>query len=94
MVTPFGSFHYHVVNINLHVYPYLVGNHDIHESLVGDTIILEAEGNGLVVVVAMIRHEHRLGRMIHSNLVVSRVGIHKAQHMITRELIDQAVNIR
>lgn len=43
MATPFSSFYNYVVYIDLQVLPYLVEKHNIHESLVGGTIVLKAE---------------------------------------------------
>lgn len=57
MVVPFGSLHYHVINIDLHISPNLMEKHDVHESLIGGTNILEARGHGIKVVVALIQHE-------------------------------------
>lgn len=57
MVMPFGSFHYHIVNIYLKVSPYLVGEHIIHDSLVCGAKNLEVEGHDIIVVVVMIQHE-------------------------------------
>lgn len=51
---PFSGFHYHVVNIDLQVLPYLVGDYNVYESLVGGTNILEAEGHDIIVVVAKV----------------------------------------
>lgn len=62
MVASFGCFHNHVVNINLQVLAYIMGEHNVHESLVGGTNILEAEGYDIVVVVIMIQHKQCLGR--------------------------------
>lgn len=73
-----------------------MGEHGVHESLVGDIKILEAKERDNKAVAAMIRHERHLGcvQAIYFNLDVPRVGIHKAQHTIARGPVNQAINIR
>lgn len=61
-----------------------MGEHGVHESIVSETSVLEAEVQDVlvvvvVVVVSMIFHECHLGSIqrIHSNLVVLAVGVHE-----------------
>lgn len=63
MVLPFGSFNYHVINVNLQVLPYVLGEYIIHESLIGGDIILKARGHEIVVVVDMICKECCFGHI-------------------------------
>lgn len=57
MDVPLVSFLYHAINIYLYVLPNLVGEHTIHESLVGGTNILKADEHDIVVVVIVFQHE-------------------------------------
>lgn len=57
MVVPLSGLYYHIININLHVLPDLVGEYVVHESLVSGTNIREVEGHAIVVVVFVTRRE-------------------------------------
>lgn len=54
MVVPLDSLHYHIINIDLYVPPNMVGEHDVHDSLVGGANIVEVEGCDIIVVVVVI----------------------------------------
>lgn len=72
MVVTFNSLHYYFVNIDFHIQSNLVGEYDIHDSLVGGTIILEVKRHDIVVVVVMIRHQGGFWGVkgIHLNLFI------------------------
>lgn len=44
MVISLDSFHYHVIDVYLQVPLYMMGEHNIHKSLVDGTNVLKAEG--------------------------------------------------
>lgn len=48
MATPFESFQYHFLNLDLKVPPYLVGEHEFHESLVCGDNIFEVKGHDIM----------------------------------------------
>lgn len=56
--------------------------------------VLEADGYGVIILVVMVWHEQRLEciKGIHFNLVIPRVGVHKAQ-CLTWESINQDIDI-
>lgn len=43
MIMPFCGFHYHVIDIDLQIPPYPVGEYDLHELMVCGANILEVE---------------------------------------------------
>lgn len=47
MDASFNSFHYHVVDVDFQVLPYLMGEHIVHESLVDGANILKVEGHDI-----------------------------------------------
>lgn len=59
----FLCFNNHVVNTYLQVSSYLMGKNHVHESLVCGASVLETEGHGIVVVIAMVRHEGSYGHI-------------------------------
>lgn len=72
MTTPHDSLNYHVIDIDLQVFLYLVGEDNIHEALVGGVNVLKDERHDIIMIVVMIRHEgsFRSVYRIHLNLVV------------------------
>lgn len=54
MAMPFGGFHYNFVDIDLQISPYMMGKYGVHEWLVDDLSILEAEGHVIIIVIAMV----------------------------------------
>lgn len=54
MAGPLNGIHYHVIDIDFYVPPCLVGEYNIHESLVCGANNLEIEGHDIVLVVSMI----------------------------------------
>ena len=47
----------HIVDIDFHSLPYLLGEHHVHHSLVCGTSILQAKGHDLVTIKASISYE-------------------------------------
>lgn len=54
MIASLNIFHYHIIDVYLHVLPYLVGEDNIHKALVGGASVLEAKGYDIILVVSMI----------------------------------------
>ena len=46
----FPTFYKHIVYIDFHIPPYLLGEHLIHQSLIGGTCILLSEWHDFVVI--------------------------------------------
>lgn len=69
MTAPCDNFHYHVINVDLLVFPYMVGEHLVHYPLVGGSSILEVKEHEIIVVVAMIQHKGCFGNVqgVHQN---------------------------
>lgn len=84
MTASLDSFKYHIIDVDLQVLPYLVGEDNIHESQVSGANVLEVEDHDNVLVVSMIQHEGNPGRLqeIHMNLVVPLICIHESQYAV------------
>lgn len=54
MIVSLVNFNCHIIELDPKILPYLEGKDNIHEVLVCGTNVLEAEGHGIVIVVAMI----------------------------------------
>ena len=67
------GFDEHVVDIDLHFFTELFGEHPVHESLVCCTGVFEAEGHYLVAVCSAIGNECSFLAIvgIHHNLIVT-----------------------
>lgn len=72
--------------------PYLMGEHNIHDSLVGGVSVLKLETRDIVVVVSMIQHRGCFANVqwVHMNLVIPWVCIHEAQHVVAWGSINKA----
>ena len=70
----------HVIDVNLYCFTDLIGEHLVDEVLVGCSRILKTEGYDFVAIQAPVCHERgmNLVRLVHLDLVLSRVCIHEA----------------
>ena len=70
----------HIVDIDLHYFVDLVGKYFVDEALVGFSHIIEAKGHDPIAIQTSIYHEGGvlLVRLMHLDLVVSRICIHEA----------------
>lgn len=61
-----------------------MGEHDVHESMVGGINVLKVEGHDIVILVVVIPDEDFFGGVhgIRLSLFISRVCIHQAQHVV------------
>lgn len=57
----FLCFTNHVFDIYLQIPSFLMGKNYVHELLVCDANVLEAEGRDIVVVIVMVRHRGDFG---------------------------------
>lgn len=72
---------YHIIHVHLHSLPNLVGEHLIHQTLVGRSSILETEWHYVVVEETLIRREYSLHLVMlaYQDLVVPGVCILEAE---------------
>ena len=79
MISCLEGFDEHVVDIDLHRFTELFGEHTVHESLVSCAGVFEAEGHYLVAISSAISNERSFLAIvgIHHNLIVTRDGIHE-----------------
>ena len=73
VISCFEGFDEHVVDINLHRFSELFGEHSVHESLVSCTSVLEAERHYLIAISSAIGNERILLAIvgIHPNLIIT-----------------------
>ena len=73
------GFDEHIVDINLHYFTELFGEHTVHKSLVSCASVFEAEGHYPVAISSAISNECSVFAIvgIYHNLIVTREGIHE-----------------
>ena len=96
MILRIQTFYQHVVHVNLHYSTYLCSTHFFPELLIGWPYILELEWYHLVTIESMVSGESNLLLiwLVHADLVVSTVGIHKAQKLMSGSGVYQLVYVR
>ena len=87
------AFHQHVVYINLHIPPNLVGKHLVHQSLIRRPCVFESEWHYFVAEKSPTRNKGSffLIRFLHSDLIVTRKSIHKAQKLMSYGRVYQGI---
>ena len=79
MILCLEGFDEHVVDINLHRFSELFGEHSVYETLVSCTGVFEAEGHYLIAISSAIGNERSLLAIVkvHHNLIITCEGIHE-----------------
>lgn len=89
-------FNEHVINVDFHGLAYFLGKRNVHQSLIGETGVLQAEGHNFVEVDAPGCHE--LGFLlvvrVNEDLIIPGESIHEANQLVFCLCIYYLVNVR
>ncbi|PKU65742.1 hypothetical protein MA16_Dca022163 [Dendrobium catenatum] len=90
MLRPFETLYQHVINIHLHITSNKGFKNLIHETLISCSNILEPEGHHPITIQSFVCLKCCcfFVSQIHLDLVVTRVGVHEAQHLMSMGGID------
>lgn len=94
MLLGHATLHKHVINIDLHISPYIGSEHSGHHPVVGSSRVLQIEWHDFLALEALLGDEGGVLMVyeMHLNLVIYRVGIHKCQQLVPGGSIHQLVN--
>ena len=94
MVGRFEAFDQHIVDLNFHCFANLILEQGIHDPLIGCPGIPQTKRHYLVAVGPLVSNEISFFFFVfwsHSDLIVTRIGIHEAQHFVACGCVYQLI---